>query len=64
MQLTRQSLRDVVQADLRLVSQQRVHRHHHSWCAEAALRAVSLGNALLPTQRAGQVRRTVRVEEG
>lgn len=59
MQLTRQCLRDVVQADLRFVPQQRVHRHHHSRCAEAALRAVSLGNALLLTQRPGHVRRTV-----
>lgn len=53
-QLTRQSLCDVVQADLRLIPQQSVHGHHHPRRTEAALRAVSLGDALLPTQHPGQ----------
>lgn len=53
-QLTRQSLCDVVQADLRLIPQQSVHGHHHPRRTEAALRAVSLGDALLPTQNLGQ----------
>lgn len=48
---TGQSLCDVVHAGLRLVPQQSVHGHHHSWSAEATLGAVSLRYPLLPSNR-------------
>ena len=48
---TGQSLCDVVHAGLRLVPQQSVHGHHHSWSAEATLGAVSLRYPLLQSNR-------------